>query len=82
MKLKVLKHKTEEDTYGIFEGIEILQCAIPWLFPITATTEALIQYWMTSNEFLDDEREHLLSQLNDYDLVEVELNHVYPIDPM
>jgi hypothetical protein len=71
MKLKVLKHKTLSDTYGIFEGIEIFQCSIPWLFPTTATKEALLKYWTESNQFLDSEVELLLTQLEDYDLIEV-----------
>jgi hypothetical protein len=73
MKFKVLRHKTLSDTYGMFEGIEIFQCAIPWLFPTTATKDLLIHYWTTSNEFLDEEKEFLIEQLNDYDLVLVNL---------
>ena len=76
MILKILKHKTLTDTYGIFEGVEIFQCSIPWLFPITATKEDLVKYWTESNQLLESELELLLIQLEDYNLITISLNEL------
>jgi hypothetical protein len=66
MKGKILKHKHLKDTFGVFmENKEIGHCSTPYLFPMTATIEDMKS---SAAILLEDP-----SQLDDYDLIEVDL---------
>jgi len=62
MEFKVLKHKTLEDTFGVFrpsDNTEIWQSSTPQLLGVTATME----YFKNANKGTIAER-----QLDDYEL--------------
>ena len=72
MNFKTLKHKKLPDTFGIIQDgystLEIYECEIPFLYPMTATIESLIDYYISRMEF--NLVDHYFPE---YELVEVEV---------
>lgn len=73
MKFKVLKHKTLADTFGCFNSnfageTELWQSARPDLLGVNSTIEGLKGYYFGY--------EHVITLLDDYELVEVELKFI------
>ena len=72
MRFKTLKHKTLEDTFGMFHENEIYHCSIPSLQPMTVTMENVMSY-LSKSVMSNNDVKDILSQLNDYDLIEVDI---------
>lgn len=71
-RFKVLKHKTVPNTYGYIAelggpNMEIGHTNIPRLQPMTATKEALVEYYVNIKQ------PYVVRQLEMYDLITVEL---------
>lgn len=73
MNFKVLKHKTLEDTFGVFHDFyddgshkyEIWHCARPELLKETTSIEILKEYWKDHST--------VVKQLDDYEILDAEL---------
>ncbi len=76
MRYRCLKHKTLEDTFGVFhdyldDGTQygIAHCTKPDLFGETTTLETLKEYWK--------DYPAVIRQLDDYDIIDAELSFPY-----
>lgn len=72
MQFKVLRHKQHPELFGYVDSVaigeyEVVHGTVPNLLLITATMEGLKNYWLKHN------KEIIVQQLEDYDLVTVEV---------